>query len=185
MNDLILEQKTGFETSLPFQIYDGRGVLFYDDTFTDHIANGERLKFNIPAGVYKYNGSFIKLPFPVEHVAIKLPKRERHIPMPKNGYKVVYGVNPNKCTIYYKAKIITFDNSFKNAPAYFRYGIYFHEIGHHYYKTESKADLYATKKMLDYGFNPSQIGLVGLLSLSENAYNRKEKIINSLTDGNT
>jgi len=180
MNDLILENKTGFETLLPFQIYDQRGILFYDDTFTDHISKGERLKFNLPIGVYKYNGSFIKLSQPIEHTKIILPRKERQLQKPKNGYKIIYGVNPNKCTIYYKAGIITFDNSFKDAPLYIKYGIYYHEIGHHYYKTESKADLYATKRMLDLGFNPSQIGLTGLLSLSENAYDRKVKIVNSL-----
>ena len=92
----------------------------------------------------------------------------------------MYGKNPNKCTIYYKAGIIVFDESLKGAPLFVKYAIYFHEIGHHFYKTESKADLYATKKMLDYGFNPSQVGLAGLMSLSENSFDRQEKIVKSV-----
>lgn len=180
MKDLILENKTGFETSLPFEIIDITGQLFYSDTFTDHIKNGERLTFNLPAGEYKYNGSFIKLAKPVEFKNIILPKRERLLEGSKKPYRVMYGNNPNKCTIYYKAGIIIFDEQFKNAPLYVRYGIYYHEIGHHFYKTEWKADMYATKKMLDKGFNPSQIGLVGLVSLSENSFDRKEKIVKTL-----
>ena len=181
MRDLILEQKTGFQSSMPFEIYDQNGFLFYDDTFNDKISNGEILKFNLPAGKYKFDGNFIKLDRPVEHINITLPKKERHIPKPKNGYKILYGTNPNKCTIHYKAGIIVFDNSFKDAPLYWRYGIYFHELGHHYYKTEHKADLYATKKMLEYGFNPSQIGLVGLQTLTnDSSYERQVRIINSL-----
>jgi hypothetical protein len=180
MMNLILEEKTGFETSLPFEIYDITGQVFYTSDFTDHIRNGERLKFNVPAGQYKYNGSFIKLDRPVEHKKIILPKKERHLAGSKKNYQVIFGKNPNKCTIYYKAGIIIFDESFRNVPMFIRYAIYFHEIGHHFYRTESKADLYATKKMLDLGFNPSQIGLAGLLSLSESSFDRQEKIVKSL-----
>jgi len=180
MIDLILENKTGFETILPFEIYDITGNLFYSSDFSDHIRNGEKLKFNLPAGSYKYNGSFIKLSAPVEHKKIILPKRERLLKGSKKEYKVIYGKNPNKCTIYYKAGLIIFDESFRSVPLYIKYAIYYHEIGHHFYKTESKADLYATKKMLDLGFNPTQIGLAGLLSLSNSSYDRQEKMINRL-----
>lgn len=180
MMTLALEQKTGFETSLPFEIYDITGQLFYSSDFTEHIRNGERMKFNVPAGEYKYNGSFIKLDKPIEHKKIILPKKERHLAGSKKEYRVMYGKNPNKCTIYYKAGLIIFDESFRNVPMFIRYAIYYHEIGHHFYKTESKADLYATKKMLDLGFNPSQIGLAGLMSLSENSFDRQEKIVKSL-----
>lgn len=180
MRPLILENKTGFETSLPFEIYDVNGNMFYSSDFSDHIRNGERLKFNLPAGEYQYNGSFIKLDKPVEHKKIVLPKKERHLQGSKKQYQIVYGKNPNKCTIYYKAGLIIFDETLKTAPLFVKYAIYFHEIGHHFYKTESKADLYATKKMLDYGFNPSQIGLAGLMSLSENSFDRQEKIVKSV-----
>jgi hypothetical protein len=181
MRDLVLERKTGFQTSLPFTILDNKGVLFYDDTFVDKIARGEVLKFNLPAGVYKYNGSFIKLDSPVTTKTIILPPKERHIAGDMKRYKIEFGDNPNKCTIYYDLGLILFDNEFINAPLYIKYGIYFHELGHHWYKTEWKADLYATKKMLEYGFNPSQIGRVGLMTLSNNSFDRKEKTIKVLT----
>jgi len=182
MRDLILEYKTGFQTTLPFTIFDTKGNIFYDDKFCNTIAEGKVLKFNLPAGIYKYNGNFIKLPEPVETMGIVLPIPERFINKFKH-YEIVFGNNPNKCTIYYDAGIILFDNSFLNMPLYIKYGIYFHELGHHYYKTEWKADLYATKKMLEYGFNASQIGRVGLMTLSNRseAFDRKRKTVKMLT----
>ena len=179
MRDLILEQKTGFETSLPFVIYDNKGNIFYSSEFTDHISNGRVLKFNMPVGNYTYNGSFRKLSSPIKISTEPLPAKERKIT--KKTYKIIFDENPNKCSIYYKRGIILFDTQFKDAPLYVKYGIYFHELGHHYYKTEWKADMYAMRKMLEYGFNPSQIGRVGLEALGQNNFARKEKMINSLT----
>lgn len=181
MKDLILEHKTGFLTSLPFNILDDKGNIFYDSEFTDHINKGKTLKFNLPGGIYKYNGSFIKLDFPVDQINIILPPKERTINGSQKKYKIIWGENPNKCTIFYSPGVILFDKSYINSPLFIRYGFYFHELGHHFYKTEWKADLYATKKMLDYGFNPSQIGRVGLMTLSDSSFDRKEKIVKILT----
>jgi len=181
MRNLILEEKTGFLTSLPFEINDNRGILFYSSDFTDHISRGDTLKFNLPLGVYSYNGSFVKLSSPISTVKIDLPPRERNI---NNGkkYKIIFGSNPNKCTIFYEPGIILFDNSFRDAPLYIKYGIYFHELGHHFYSTEKYADIYAAKKMLDYGFNPSQIGRMGLDALTkEESIGRKVNLVNELT----
>jgi hypothetical protein len=182
MKDLILEQKTGFSTSLPFEIFEPNGNMFYSSDFTDHIAKGERLNFNLPAGSYKFNGSFIKLPHPVPVRVITLPLKERNLA--KKRYNIIFGSNPNKCTIFYDKGIILFDESFRNKPLYIKYGIYYHELGHHFYRTESKADLYSAKMMLEKGFNPSQIGLVQLetLSNSDKSFERKEKIVNHLTN---
>ena len=181
MKDLILEQKTGFQTSLPFQIYDSKNVLFYDDSFVTKISQGETLRFNVPAGIYKYNGSFVKLDEPVKTMTVTLPPKERNINNVPKRYRIEFGDNPNKCSIYYDLGLILFDNQFINAPMYVKYGIYFHELGHHWYKTEWKADLYATKKMLEAGFNPSQIGRVGLMTLSSSSFDRKQKTVDVLT----
>ena len=181
MKDLILEEKTGFVSSLPFCIYETDGQVFYSSEFTDKIAKGERLEFNLPAGNYRYDGSFIKLPFPIPVRHITLPPKERNY-TPKR-YEIRFGVNPNKCTIYYAEGLILFDNSFREKPLYIKYAIYFHELGHHYYRSESKADLFSIKKMLDKGFNPSQIGLASLYSLSSkpDSMERKIKTVNVLT----
>lgn len=180
MLDLILEEKTGFSSTLPFVIYELNGNIFYSSDFTDKIEKGETLNFNLPAGSYKYNGSFIKLPKPVPIKTITLPPRERNLA--NKRYNITFGDNPNKCTIFYDKGIILFDNQFKNSPLYVKYAIYYHELGHHWYKTEFKADLFSAKKMLDKGFNPSQIGMNILDSLSEKSFERKMKIINSLTN---
>jgi len=182
MKELKLEEKTGFSSTLPFTIYDLKDNVFYSSDFTQHISNGERLDFNLPAGEYKYDGSFIKLDSPVPVKNIILPPKERHIA--GGRYDIQFGDNPNKCTIFYEKKLILFDNSFKNKPMYVKYAIYFHELGHHWYRTEKKADLFATKKMLDLGFNPSQIGLASIDSLSDkpDSYDRKMRTVNLLTN---
>jgi len=178
---LILEHKTGFLTSVPFEIYDNRGMLFYSSDFTDHIAEGRTLKFNMPLGIYKYNGSFVKLQNPIQTPVIKLPPVERTIPR-NGGYDIRFGNNPNKCTIFYEPGLILFDRKFLKEPLYIRYGIYFHELGHHYYKTEKYADLYAAKKMLDYGFNPSQVGRVVLESLDKSgSFERQFSMVQNMT----
>lgn len=183
MRDLILEQKTGFASRMPFNIYDTRGNVFYSDTFCNTIKEGRVLKFNMPAGNYKYDGNFIKLDQPVSTMNITLPTPERNMSNKMKRYNIIFGDNPNKCTIYYDDGIILFDSSFLDKPLYVKYGIYYHELGHHFYTTEWKADLYATKKMLDKGFNPSQIGRVGLFTLSNKAesFERKRKTIAILT----
>jgi hypothetical protein len=182
MKDLILEHKTGFSSILPFTIYEPNGNIFYSSDFTDHIKNGKRLDFNLPAGDYKYNGSFIKLDRPVPVKQISLPMKERNI-TPRR-YEILFGDNPNKCTIFYDKGVILFDNSLKSIPLYEKYAIYFHELSHHWYKTEWKADLFAAKKLLDLGFNPSQIGLTSLDTLSNKpeSFERKVRMINTLTN---
>jgi len=178
MKRLFLENKTGFAAFFPFVVYEPNGNIFYSSEFTDKIANGKKLTFNLPAGKFFLEGTLQKLDRPKRFKDIHLPKPERHIKRSK--YRIVFGVNPNKCTIYYKAGIIVFDNAFKDAPLYVKYDIYFHELGHHFYKTEKLADLYAVKKMLDYGFNPSQIGRVKIVSLNSTSLERKKYIINKL-----
>ena len=182
MRDLILEQKTGFTTTLPFTIYESNGQVFYSSDFTDKIAKGERLDFNLPLGVYKYDGSFQKLDRPVPVKQISLPIKERNIASKR--YDIQFGNNPNKCTIFYDKGLILFDNSFKNKPLYIKYAIYYHELGHHWYRTEAKADLYASKQLLELGFNPSQIGRASLESLSnkKESFERKMKTVYALTN---
>ncbi len=182
MKDLILEKKTGFRSTMPFTIYELNGNIFYSSDFTDKIANGQPLEFNIPEGSYKYNGSFVKLDSPVAVKNVMLPPKERFISTKK--YDIIFGDNPNKCTIFYDKGIILFDNQFRNAPLYIKYGIYFHELGHHWYRTEGKADLYAAKKMLDKGFNPSQIAMAVMESLTNkpDSFERKVRMVNSMTN---
>jgi hypothetical protein len=180
MRKLILNEKTGFTSSMPFTIYDPNGIIFYSSDFTNKIATKRRLNFNVIAGNFTYNGNFVKLDFPVTMKNVILPPKERNIAYKR--YEIIFADNPNKCTIYYDKGIIVFDNQFKIKPLYIKYLIYFHELGHHWYITESKADLYATKKLLELGFNPSQIECGMLESLSEKNVERQMKIVYTLTN---
>ena len=178
MKNLILENKTGFYTFSPFVIYEKNGNVFYSSDFTNKIKEGKKLIFNLPAGDFLLEGFINRLNNPKKFANISLPEPERHLK--KKRYKIIFGINPSKCTIYYNAGLIIFDNAFKDAPLYIKFDIYFHELGHHFYKTEKFADLYAVKKMLDYGFNPSQIGRTSLIALGKNNLERKSFIINKL-----
>lgn len=183
MRNLILENKTGFSTNLPFEIFDRWGNLFYSNQFTNRgknltMVHAPLFKFNLPAGTYKYNGVFYKLKKPLNFKFRKLPPIERKKPIKK--FKIIFAYNPNKCSIYYNLGFIIFDNQFKKAPIYQIYDIYYHELGHHFYKTESFADMYASNQMLKIGFNPSQIGRVALQTLSESQNYRKEIKVKTL-----
>jgi len=178
MKKIILETKKGFTSILPFKIYDLKEILFYSSDFVSKISQGKRLFFNLPVGIYLLDGFIIELPKPVKYKEIILPAFERN--KPKKNYKIIFGSNPNKCTIFYDKGVILFDSTFLNRPLYERYNIYFHELGHHYYKTEKFADLFAAKKMLEKGFNPSQIGYGILDSLSNLQQERKNFTIKKI-----
>ena len=180
MQKLILEQKTGFSSILPFEIYDSKGILFYSSDFTDKISKGLRLNFNLPFGEYTFNGNLIQLDEPIKFKKIKLPEHERNFESKK--YKIYFADNPNKCTIYHDKENprIVFDTAFKDKPLYVKFCIYFHELGHQFYKTEKYADLYAINKAYDFGFNKSQIGLAFIDSLSDKSFKRKHNVIFNL-----
>lgn len=178
MYSIFLNRKTGFSSDSDFKIYDLKGKLFYGSDFTNTIKKGKVLYFNLPLGSYEVSGKITKLSKPVPHKKIHLPPPERMIP--KKRFKILFGVNPNKCSVFWKRRVILFDNSFKEEPKYVVFDIFFHELGHRYYKTEHLADLFATKKMLAYGFNPSQIGRSLINTLSEKSNYRKVLKVNSL-----
>jgi len=178
MKRLVLFGKRGFVAKKPFKIFDERNKLFYSDTFTNMMKKGEPLYFNLPKGEYKLEGSIFKLNNPVKQKEIHLPKKERNIP--KRKFHIMYGTNPNKCTVFWKNSVILFDNSFLEVPKYILFDIFFHELGHRFYKTEHLADLYATKRMLQVGFNKSQIGRSVMDTLSDNSHYRKVMKIESM-----
>ena len=75
--------------------------------------------------------------------------------------------------------LIVFDNSFKSKPLYVTYFIFFHELGHKYYKKEHYADLYAAKHMLNSGFNVTQVLQAPFQSLSAKSMIRAQLLINN------
>jgi hypothetical protein len=156
-------------------IYDARGVLFYDSTWSNNFKG----VFSLPKGEYFSDYTF-KVVRRLSRKRIKLLKPERNKKHNWSDFKILFASNPNKCTIDHIKKLIVFDDSFKDKPQYQLIFILLHEKGHNFYKTEHKADWFAVRGMWMRGYNKSQIGLAPLLTLSEKSNYRKKKVINYL-----
>ena len=181
MRRLYIKRKTGFKVKDPYKpiiIRDSRGILFYDTT--PIIPKVKR--FNLPGGfpLYLESGNIEKLPKPVRYKLSRLPIRERYNKPKPFNFRIKFSNNPNKATIFWNHKAITFDSDFLEMPIPMVYFILFHEFGHRLYKTEKYADLYAKNMMLKRGFNPTQIGLAQIYGLSPKNIERKRYIIRKL-----
>jgi len=179
MNPLIISKKTGFVNvtpSIPVIIRDFRGMLFYSTVGLKIVKC-----FNLPAGNYFVeSGKFEPLKSPVSFPVPELPKPERKYKMPSD-YAILFGDNPNKCTIKWGEKVIIFDNDLKQKTLPELFFILYHEFGHHLYFTEKYADLFAARYMLKKGYNPSQIGKAPITSLSHYQFLRKKFIVKKMT----
>ena len=180
MRELILNKKTGFrvkDSGKPVIIRDETGQSFYN---TEPILP-RVIAFNLPKGKYWIEkGHFERLESPLNYPLFKLPQFERYGFPDAKKFKIVFGENPNKCSILWDKKIILFDNSLKYYTKPMFDFIRFHEYAHRHYKTEKFCDLMAVNYMLFKGYNPSQIGETPVLSLSDNAYDRKVWLVNKI-----
>jgi hypothetical protein len=179
---MILNKKTGFKVtdpSKPVIIRDERGRMFYN---TEPIIP-RCIAFNMPEGTYiKEAGAIQQMISPVNYPLVKLPKVQRNYPSPFK-FKLIAANNPNKCSIIWNEKKIIIDYSLLDKSLFVLHFILFHEYGHQKYTDEKLADLYAANCMLKKGYNPSQIGMAPILSLSNRQMHRKEFIIDQLTKG--
>lgn len=177
---LTLSQKTGFkilQKNIPVIIRDNRGIIFYSNEF---IAEDKRKFFNLPFGRYIVDsGYFAPMANPVKYKLIHLPPKQRNFPKPFD-FKIEFNRNPHKCTVHWDKKLIVFDNSFRDTPRFILEFVLYHEIAHHAYHTEKYADALASNFMLLRGYNPSQVGIAPLFSLSSVQEHRKKFIINNL-----
>lgn len=183
MNTIIIPQKTGFYIIDPFNpvnIRDFRNKLFYStEPLLPKVKN-----FNLPVGKYFVENGLIRvLKEPVKYPLLRMPKPERKLISPFD-FEIIVKDNPNKCTINWNKKTITFDPEIMEKSLSEIYFILYHEYGHQLFNTEKYADLVACNYMLRKGFNPSQIASAPILSLSERAQERKEYIVNNFTNGN-
>ena len=178
MRELIVSRKSGFRNKrpdLPVIIRDKKGVIFYRTDIISKPVKG----FNLPKGHYFIeSGSIEQMEKPRKYRLVKLPRPERVMEDPRK-FQILFGNNPNKCTVNWRLKTITFDNSFRDKPKYITAFILCHEFGHQFYGTEHIADLYSRNCMLKMGYNPSQIGLAPISSLSGLQDKRKEIIVKS------
>jgi hypothetical protein len=178
MRKLNVDKKTGFVVNdiyKPIVIRDYRGILFY----TTEPLLPKVKEFNLPPGTYFVDsGYFSPKTFPVYYPKIKMPFPQRFYKSPYD-FKTSFGNNPNKATINWVNKTILFDNSLKECTIPELEFILWHEFGHAYYKDEKAADLYAANKMLDRGFNPSQVGIAPD-TLSDKQDARKMNVLKNL-----
>jgi hypothetical protein len=174
-----LSKITGFKNITPEKpviITDFRGVIFYD---TSPLKKQVSF-FNMPEGIYNIvEGNIIKLKKPVKIKLSKLPAPERNYPKPFD-FNIVFGTNPNKCSIIWKKRTILFDNNLKNRTLPEIFFILYHEYGHQLYHTEKYADLFSANTMKKKGFNDSQIGFSQINVLSGAQFHRKKFVINNI-----
>lgn len=147
-----LTQKGGFSSFGPVAVFYPDGTPFYV------FPRKEAVNFNLPPGNYKTGQGTVlkKLSRPLEYNFPTRRTRERFMKLP-SAVQVVFGENPNKASIFLDKAIVLIDNQFKNADPFTLDFILYHEIGHYYYKTEEFCDEYAQERMLQKGYNLSQV----------------------------
>jgi hypothetical protein len=186
---ITVNYKTGFRNSTGKRvvILDEQYEPFYD---TANVAN-KVWEFNLPAGVYYIQeGKIVQRATPVEYTLETLPPRQRKLADPET-FPVLYKKNDYTASIFWDAerspygkRCIVFDPSLQHKTLPEREFIYHHECGHRFWDkgeaNENACDMYAKNKMLELGYNPSQIGMAMITTLSDNNMERKEKMIDSL-----
>jgi hypothetical protein len=168
-------RKSGFRAIGKVCIYQ-EGRIFYG------LKKDGEILFNLPPGDYASEWKIETLSRPVK---VKFPtrrKRERFNLTPPAKVTVRYGDNPNKATITLEKGQILIDNSFLDAPDLVKKFIMYHEIGHYFYKTEEFCDEYAQERLIEDGYNLSQVHNATAKSLNpENPRNHlcEEKTFNA------
>ena len=100
-----------------------------------------------------------------------MPKFEKNIPI--KDITVIVQENKHKCSIDVKTGNIYIDPQFDTNPC-MKASILGHELGHFYYATEWKCDVFSAWQMLQKGYNPSQCMYANGFCLSDNAEDRKD-----------
>lgn len=185
MHKLVVMKKTGYQITdpqTPVIIRDNRGILFYStEALTPKVKQFNLPTFGNGMTYLVESGSFKEMPFPVPASYVKLPSLSRRFPSPFD-FKILFGVNPNKCTVKWNEKEILFDNSFLEKPLPQIFFILYHEYAHAFFSSEVLCDRMAANYMLAKGFNPSQIGSSSITALSSKQLHRKNDLVQSLID---
>jgi hypothetical protein len=158
-------------------ILDELGGVFYDTGELDNPVG----EFNLPTGIYYVlTGKIAKMPEPVPHRLEPLPPPERFKRADPETFEVDFIENPFTGSVFWDVNRIYFDNSLRDVPLPTLVFVLYHEYAHRYYKTEHYCDLYARNRMLMEGYNPSQIGISVIKTLSPRNYGRMLNVINTL-----
>jgi len=122
----------------------------------DFYAFNGPVHFNLPPGEYTTNTELTPCK-PVKYRVKSERKRERFDLKAPKKIQVKFADNPNKASIHLAEGYVILDNKYKEAPECMLKYILYHEIGHYFYTTESFCDEYATERLLEEGYNQSQI----------------------------
>lgn len=171
---VILTEKSGFIAKNFVDvkaIKKGRLVPFYS------FERDGFFVYNLPKGEYIIKSDFIKKTSPkiYEVKKYKAEKNEFKGVFPKIVIKKYSG----KAGIDIKNNIIVISPYIFSLPYQSIMFILLHEIGHYYFFTEYKCDNFAKNKMLQMGFNPSQISKGINEALSKKSVERKIRILNN------
>ena len=165
-------------------------ITWNGKTWIDRKLNGkfDKVKVKCPfSGYFECNQKVKRIekhPFKIEPSGIKLYTYERNL---KRPYVIQF--NPELSEIDTPARIFTqqypalieIGRRFYHFSPQVRYFILLHELGHQFYKTEHKTDLFALKRFLDEGFNASEaFNALNILHKSPQAKERIEKLFSEL-----
>lgn len=168
-----------------FRSFPGSVVVYTPDGrpfYTRERKDGKPLCFSLPAGEYLMP-EHVEPCKPRRRKLPALPPPERDLPFPAK-FEVLVRPNPNKCTVYLTRGLIILDNAL--AASLSRADlihIFAHEIGHFWYKTEWKCDVFAAHVMLLMGFNVSQAWEPNFTVIrnDKSGIHRKKKVTNHLS----
>jgi hypothetical protein len=159
-----IHKKTGFKCfDFEVCILDNNGNIFYHKK---NINFPKPILFNLPKGVYKPLNTILALNKPVFYELPKLYQREKKSPLKRIKIHFVEN-NNNKASIDVNTGNIFIDEKYKKNKTILTF-LFWHEIGHFFYFSENKCDVFAANKMLKKGFNPSQVSLAALTGLNCN-----------------
>ena len=165
--DIVTSEIIGIEIFNPV-IFDPYG-LFYS-------MKGLR-QINLPIGEFQINGKFKQIP-KINYSLPKLPLREKIYRVPKlSEMNIQFSKNPEEIAkINIHENLLVLNPGLRGCSSAEFWSVIFHEMGHYMYKTESKCDTYSVYRMLQEGFNPSQIK--GFINILPDNIERKKNIFN-------
>lgn len=156
---LSLDRKAGFIAQDKVMVKDSRGDVFYV------FQKPGEIRFNLPPGQYTLEDPIKVADRPWKVIFKGRRKRERFDYKLPDVVNVSYGPNIHKASINLESGNILIDNSFKDADSFTQKFIKYHEIGHYFYKTEEFCDEYAQERMLEEGYNLSQLKRASMAAL--------------------
>lgn len=167
------EKATVYSPDLFVKIYDKDGNIFYE-----HPNPEGFIKFNLPAGIYKSKNTLRGLSTFEPYNLLDYEGLQSDIP---TDWDIYEGDNPNRASVWLKNRKMLVDSNFLNT---FKYApimpfVVGHELGHYIFNNsdgkhlsteemdgmELNCDLFACNKMLQAGYNPSQVLIASMLLL--------------------